>query len=239
MKKEQVVLMENNQKGIKHTLETILDLIKKGDIKITLQKIYKNLYYKIKGIDFSMQSLKELDIQNPHKAHATICGSSSQETMENILDTICKLHPSIKQGLFVDIGSGKGRLLHTAYKYGFERYLGVEFSKQLVTISKENFKKLNIFDIEILTIDATIFIPPEDTRVLYLLNPFDDVVLTKFLKQVLKYHQNYQHDIYIIYRAPVFKEVFEQFNTIKHLKTVNFHGDISEIYLLKHQEKIK
>ena len=239
MKKEQVVLMENNQKGIKHTLETILDLIKKGDIKVTLQKIYKNLYYKIKGIDFSMQSLKELDIQNPHKAHATICGSSSQETMENILDTICKLHPSIRQGLFVDIGSGKGRLLHTAYKYGFERYLGVEFSEQLATISKENFKKLNIFDVEILTMDATTFIPPKDTRVLYLLNPFDDVVLTKFLKQVLKYHHFYQHDIYIIYRAPVFKEVFEKFNTIKHLKTVDFHGDISEIYLLRQQEKIK
>ncbi len=237
MKKEKVVLMQNNQQGIKHTIETIFLILQRGGIYVTVQKICKNIYYKLRGIDFSMQSLSELDIQNPHKNHATICGSSSQETMENILDIITNLHPNIKNGAFVDIGSGKGRLLYTAYKFGFQRYIGVEFSQQLVNISKDNFKKLNIFDIDIVHMDATLFIPPKDTRVLYLLNPFDDVVMKKFLKHILKYHQNYEHDIYLIYRAPVFKDVFKEFKILKHLKTIDFNGDKSEIYLLNKQRQ--
>ena len=114
MNSKNTVMMHNHQKGFKHILETIYEKLRHDGIKVTLQKIAKNLYYKIKGIDFSMQALHDLDIQSSHKNHATICGSSSEETMHEVLKTIITLDDDITKGVFVDIGSGKGKLLARA-----------------------------------------------------------------------------------------------------------------------------
>ena len=48
------------------------------------------------------------------------------------------------QYTFVDVGSGKGRMLFVAAEYPFRRVVGVEFSNQLHVEALENIKRLGI-----------------------------------------------------------------------------------------------
>ena len=233
MNNKNTVMMHNHQKGFKHIIETIYEKLTQDGIKVTLQKIAKNLYYKIKGIDFSMQELHNLDIKSLHKNHATICGSSSEETMHEVLKTIITLDDDITKGVFVDIGSGKGKLLARASRHGFKELIGVEFSKTLSSISRKNLQKLHIQNVTIYTEDATNFILPPHTKVIYLLNPFDDIVMEKFLIHILKQRHTFAYDIYLIYRAPVFAQLFTKFKDFVHVQTHEHKGDKTEFYLLK------
>ncbi len=76
---------------------------------------------------------------------------------------------------FVDLGSGKGRMLFVAAEMGFGRCVGVEFSRSLQAQAVENisrFRQGRGTQIESVLADAAEFAFPAGNLVMYLFNPF-------------------------------------------------------------------
>lgn len=76
---------------------------------------------------------------------------------------------------FIDLGSGKGRMLFVAAEMGFGRCVGVEFSRSLHGHAVENigrFRGRGAGQIESVLADAGEFAFPAGALVVYLFNPF-------------------------------------------------------------------
>ena len=89
---------------------------------------------------------------------------------------------------FVDLGSGKGKAcFYAAKKVGFRKIIGVEFSATLVEAANANVRsfteKASNPNICFINCDAAAFILPPGNSLIFLFNPFDKTVLSKFLKR--------------------------------------------------------
>jgi cyclopropane fatty-acyl-phospholipid synthase-like methyltransferase len=87
---------------------------------------------------------------------------------------------------FIDVGSGKGRVLFVAAEYPFRKVMGVEFSNALhedalVNLNRYKFSGRRCSDIEPVHADAREFEFPNDNLVIYLFNPFGPEVMERML----------------------------------------------------------
>ena len=87
---------------------------------------------------------------------------------------------------FVDLGSGKGRVLFLAAEFPFRRILGVEFATELHQAAQKNIQGYRYFwrqcnNIESLNMDASEFEFPNENLVIHLFNPFGGPVMGKVL----------------------------------------------------------
>lgn len=89
---------------------------------------------------------------------------------------------------FIDIGSGKGKAcLYAHKKMQFSKIIGIEFSQQLVDIANRNKRKINAENIKFLHTDAIEFQLPDEPCLVFMFNPFDNVVLGKFIRNNLQH----------------------------------------------------
>ena len=107
---------------------------------------------------------------------------------------------------FIDLGSGKGRVLLLAAAYHFRRIIGVEFQPELHAVAEVNLSRLrenggNI-DAESLCLDAREFEFPPDPLVIYLFNPFPDYVLSTVLDNLQASVARHPRPVYVIYNTP-------------------------------------
>jgi SAM-dependent methyltransferase len=115
---------------------------------------------------------------------------------------------------FVDIGSGKGRVILLASNYPFARIVGVEFSSQLCEIARCNVERYRppsqlCHNIDLVHADATCYELPPGDLVLYLYNPFQGGLMERLAEHIAKSHQAQPRDILVIYTNPVEALVFE------------------------------
>jgi hypothetical protein len=89
--------------------------------------------------------------------------------------------PILQSDVFVDYGSGMGRVLVAAATRPFRRVIGVEISPVLNAIAAENIgrarKRLKCRNIELVTSDVTDYTLPDDVTVCFLFNPFRGLIL--------------------------------------------------------------
>ena len=219
--------------GIFTNLKLVITIARKDGFIKALSKTFKNIYYKLIGVDFSFQSLDKLEIQSPNHSHATMCGSSTQSTVAHIFDMLVTWDKSILDGVFVDYGSGKGKLIIHAKKYGFKKVIGIEFAKELYQTSILNIQKLHLKNIQVLHMDAINYIPQPNTRVIYFHNPFSSEVFDIILPKLIDETKKFKKTIYLVYRVPLQKEVFKKYPAIEHIKSDMFQKDATEFYKLK------
>lgn len=94
---------------------------------------------------------------------------------------------------FIDIGSGKGKACFYAdTKRSFKSIIGVEFSAPLLDIALGNKKRLRSDSIEFVCADAAQFHLPDGNTIVFMFNPFDDVILTKFIELNIEHFKKYQ-----------------------------------------------
>lgn len=109
---------------------------------------------------------------------------------------------------FIDIGSGKGKALIMANQYSFKHIIGIELSKKLIKISRDNLAKLDLGDsISLIQEDASKYILPKGLNIIYLYNPFDEHLLHQFLR-----NNHFNPGDIIIYLNPRYHTVFNQYN---------------------------
>jgi len=201
----------SHQNTLWFKMKLFLDSLKVNGVVPTIKRIYQRIYYKQKGVDFSTQNLHNLTLVGEHAEHGTALVSTSKDLLERVFSELEALSAvKIKKELFIDYGSGKGAALIHAHNLGFKEVYGVEFAKELNDTSLENIKKLNLQNIHSLNEDATAFMPPKETTLIYFFNPFDEVVMRKVIENILEAKKYFIEDVYIIYGRPTCGALLEE-----------------------------
>lgn len=104
---------------------------------------------------------------------------------------------------FIDLGSGKGRTLLVAERFGFKRCVGVEYSAELDRVAGDNIRAYREAvpsgpDMESLCMDAAGFDFPDDPIVLYFYNPFAKDVMQRVAANLMASYERRPRDIYVI-----------------------------------------
>ena len=107
---------------------------------------------------------------------------------------------------FIDVGCGKGKVLLVASDFGFKKIIGIDLSKKLLHICKQNiynYKKLKHKKklIKLINIEATKY-KVTNENVFYFFDPFSGLVLNTFLKNILLSFKKNKRVIYIIFANP-------------------------------------
>ena len=108
--------------------------------------------------------------------------------------------------VFVDYGSGKGRVLLMAADYPFRRLVGVEISPELQAIARANLARgarPRRAEVELWTGNAAEFPVPPDASVIYLYNPFHGGVLRAVLANLRASLDAHPRRLRLIYNNPV------------------------------------
>jgi Putative methyltransferase len=119
------------------------------------------------------------------------------------------------QFAFVDLGSGKGRVLLMASGYPFQRIIGVEFMSDLHCVAIKNAASYSndrqrCRNIEAVCLDARDFQFPSGPLVVYLFNPFSEPTFAQILENLRRSIEQTPRPVYIAYRFTEFEHLLEQ-----------------------------
>lgn len=163
-------------KGLLRTLQSIISVL-------------EDFYFEMKyGVSTSSIVRREdLDISETSKEH-------SEEYMPTRIRHFRLLIKELKlpeNSVFVDMGSGKGRVLLMASLHKFKHITGVEISSQLCEIAKNNIAKFEktlkrSSQIKIVNEDVLKYNIKNDENVFYFYNPFDNFVMEKIIDRITR-----------------------------------------------------
>jgi SAM-dependent methyltransferase len=114
---------------------------------------------------------------------------------------------------FVDLGSGKGRVLLMAAEFPFRRIIGVELLPSLHGTAQENIGKYKsdsqkCFLVESVCGDAREFGFPTEPTVLYLFNPLPEAGLVEVVGRLERSLRERPRLLYVLYHNPLLERVF-------------------------------
>jgi len=127
-------------------------------------------------------------------------------------EMMSKLEIDFSEFVFIDIGSGKGRVLLMAADYPFRRVVGIELLPELHRIAQENISKYKsesqkCFTIESVCEDACNCEFLAEPLVLYLFNPLPESGLVTFLQIVERSVRENPRPVVLLYHNPVLERV--------------------------------
>ncbi|MBP6431004.1 MAG: class I SAM-dependent methyltransferase [Ferruginibacter sp.] len=168
-----------------------------------------------------LTNLEERDIDIDH---ATIYMPVSYDLLEDIFNQI---KPK-KLNHFLDIGCGKGRALCVAAHNGFKKVTGIDFSKELCAVAEKNLtqtkQQIAALQYKVYNNDAFYFDIPSDIDCIFLFNPFDEVIMSGVVENILISLEETPRSLFVIYVNPLNKELFlsQDFVEIYHTKKMKY-----------------
>jgi hypothetical protein len=108
--------------------------------------------------------------------------------------------------VFLDVGSGKGRvLMEAAHRYEFQRVVGVELVTELHETAERNLEisrsKLHC-PVELVNCDIVDYVVPDDVTVIFMFNPFRGEPFRVFLRNLTASLCRRPRPLTVIYEAP-------------------------------------
>lgn len=127
-------------------------------------------------------------------------------------EIMASLHVDFQEFTFIDMGSGKGRVLLMAADYPFRRVLGVELLPALDRVAQENLSAYKsdsqqCFAIEAVCGDAREFVFPNEPLVLYLFNPLLESGLITMMANLDRSLSQHPRVVYVLYHNPLLEHV--------------------------------
>lgn len=128
-----------------------------------------------------------------------------EPTPASALDKMLKALPiDSSEYTFIDIGSGKGKVVLLASTYPFRRVIGVELYEDFHRIAAAN---LNVFpeserrakSVELECVDAGAYSLPREPVVVYLFNPFSEEILANVIENI----EAHPGPLYVLFYAPI------------------------------------
>lgn len=108
--------------------------------------------------------------------------------------------------VFLDMGSGMGRVVLQATDYRPRRVIGVELSKDLTDIAQQNLARnrdrLRCKDVELIASDALEYEVPDDVTIVFFNNPFTGDVFAEVMRKLEASLDRRPRRMRIIYRNP-------------------------------------
>jgi len=123
-------------------------------------------------------------------------------------DMLASLRIDHRNFTFIDLGSGKGRVLLLASDYPFRRIVGIELLPSLHGIAQENLRnyksdKQRCFIVESVCSDAREFVFPMEPTVLYLFDPLPASGLSVVIANLEQSLRKQPREFYVLYHNPV------------------------------------
>jgi SAM-dependent methyltransferase len=123
-----------------------------------------------------------------------------------------QLKIDFREFTFVDLGSGKGRVLLMAADYPFRRIIGVELLPELHRVAEENISKYKsdaqrCFVVQSVGGDARDFAFPPEPTVLYLFNPLPETALEEMMANLELSLRENPRPVYVLYHNPLLEQV--------------------------------
>ncbi len=108
-----------------------------------------------------------------------------------------------RESVFIDFGSGKGRVLLIAAEYSFKEIIGIERRPSLHGIAANNLRSQKRFhqsshSTKLLNRDAIDFEFPDENMVLYFFNPFGSEILRRILESLQVQIQRTGRDVLLV-----------------------------------------
>ncbi len=121
---------------------------------------------------------------------------------------------------FIDLGSGKGRVLLLASDYPFRQIVGVELLPALNRIAQENLRhyksaRQQCFNVESLYGDAREFVFPSEPTVLYLFNPLPASGLLAVIANLEQSLREQPREFYVLYHNPILEHVLGESSLLR------------------------
>jgi SAM-dependent methyltransferase len=135
---------------------------------------------------------------------------------------------SYSEYTFVDMGSGKGRMLFVAAEYPFRKVIGVEFSNALheeavANLQRYRYSGRRCADIEPVHVDARDFEFPDDNLVIYLFNPFGPEVMERMLANLERSLEKHPRHAIVVMLWPDHSDVVERMAIMRVYKKTRRH----------------
>lgn len=131
-----------------------------------------------------------------------------------------------KKDVFVDFGSGMGRVLFMAARFPFGKIIGVELSAQLNGIASQyiakNRHRFMCQNIELVTADVTDYDIPDTVTVAYFYNPFGGQVFIDVVDRFCASLVRCPRDFKLIYLNPTMHDYLSQsgFRVVKRVRNL-------------------
>ena len=127
-------------------------------------------------------------------------------------EMMTSLHIDFQEFTFIDVGSGKGRVLLMAADYPFRRIVGVELLPALDRVAQENLSAYKrdsqrCFSIEAVCGDAREFVFPNEPLVLYLFNPLPETGLIAMMANLDSSLRQRPRVVYVLYHNPLLEHL--------------------------------
>jgi predicted RNA methylase len=143
----------------------------------------------------------------------------------------------------LDIGCGRGRVMAVAAYFDFKIIWGVDFDPVHCAKTRANLVKVRerfpAVTFEVIEQDAAMFPIPAEVSVIFLFNPFDQLVMRIVIRNILDSQARLPRTIWVIYVNPELKNLLEEvgFREIyRHRKLGQLQGCIFEKRPIKGNE---
>lgn len=114
--------------------------------------------------------------------------------------------PISDDDVFLDLGSGKGRVVLQAAERPFKRVVGVELSTELHAIATANLEavrpRLRCQDVELLQADITDYRVPDDVTIVYAYNPVRGDLFEAAMNALIASYDRNPRPMHLLYRYP-------------------------------------
>ncbi len=158
--------------------------------------------------------LEELSIAAP--ARPTDEDIHYLPTPRLVLDWVFRLLPDhLQRYVFVDYGSGRGRVLLSAAERPFSKVIGVEFARELFEAAQANIAAFPPSRIKARHgianhwADAATFPVPVGDAVLFFFNPFEADLMAHLARRIVKARKAGGGELLVVYVNPRYRQVFD------------------------------
>lgn len=169
--------------------------------------------------------VKNLHISSSNKAEAHDYVPTRGRAFRKLMESMS--FP--KQSVFVDFGSGKGKLLLLASRYSFKRVVGIEFSDELCEIARRNFaahrdRVRTCSEVEIVCSDVVDYKIKHDENIFFLFNPFGRSVMRQVLANIQRSYELNPRPLWLVYADPFYGDLVATQTRLKPHKTYFYGG---------------
>jgi SAM-dependent methyltransferase len=106
--------------------------------------------------------------------------------------------------VFLDLGSGKGRMVLLAARCHFRRVIGVEVAEPLTAVARRNVATCRLRprcgEIQLVTADVLDYKIPDDVSVVYMFNPFRGAIFDAVVAELIASVDRRPRPLRLIYR---------------------------------------
>jgi SAM-dependent methyltransferase len=106
--------------------------------------------------------------------------------------------------VFLDLGSGRGRMVLLASRYRFRRVIGVEVAEPLTAVARRNVASCRLRphcgEIELVNADVLDYRIPDDVTVVYMFNPFRGAIFDAVVAELIASVDRRPRPLRLIYR---------------------------------------